>query len=123
VISGGSEVIAWNMARGTPQLLADGRDKFVYGPKGQPLEQVAANGAVLWFHQDQLGSTRAMTNQQGKAEAGYNYNAYGRRLVLGQGGDGLPALTPLLYAGQYTDAESLAFSEEPRWEAVASPVC
>jgi RHS repeat-associated protein len=105
-VSGDSEAFVWNVAQRQAQLLADGKTQFIYGPKGQPLEQIAANGAVLWFHQDQLGSTRALTNQQGKLVTTYNYNAYGQRLGLGQGGDGLPALTPLLYAGQYTDAES-----------------
>jgi RHS repeat-associated protein len=105
-VSGDAEAFAWNLAEGLPQLLADGKTQFIYGPRGQPLEQVAADGAVLWFHQDQLGSTRMLTNQQGKTSATYNYDAYGQRLGLGQGGAGLPALTPLLYAGQYTDAES-----------------
>ena len=47
-------------------LLADGKTQFIYGPKGRPLEQVSSSGGVLWFHQDQLGSTRALTNPQGK---------------------------------------------------------
>jgi len=105
-VSGDSEAFAWDVAEGLPLLLADGRTQFIYGPNGQPLEQVSANGGVLWFHQDQLGSTRALTNTQGATEETYNFNAYGQRLGLGLGGNGLPALTPLLFAGQYTDAES-----------------
>jgi RHS repeat-associated protein len=94
---------AWDMAQTLPLLLADGETQFIYGPNGRPLEQVGADGRVLWFHQDQLGSTRALTNNSGKKLVSYRYSAFGQRLPRTPGKE--PA-TPLLFAGQYTDAES-----------------
>jgi RHS repeat-associated protein len=85
---------------GIPLLLGDGTTAYVYGPGGQPLEQV--NGAtVLWFHRDQLGSTRLVTNSTGVTQATYTYDPHG----------GLASSTgtitnPFRFAGQYQDVES-----------------
>jgi hypothetical protein len=67
----------WNVAQGLPLLLRDDTTSFVYGPGGQPLEQVDGSGIVSYFHQDQLGSTRALTDATGVAVATFDYDAYG----------------------------------------------
>ena len=67
----------WDVAERLPLLLVDGTTNYVYGPGGQPLEQVTSSG-TLYYHQDQLGSTRALTNSAGSVTATYTYDSYGR---------------------------------------------
>ena len=87
-----------------PLLLTDGRTSYIYRPGDLPLEQIQSNGNVHYYHHDQLGSTRALTDQSGKPTDTYNYDPYGNP----QGTNLATASTtnPLLYAGQYTDSES-----------------
>src|SRR5207302_828930 len=56
---------------------------------------------VFYYHQDQLGSTRALTDRAGAVVATYTYDPYGN-LTASTG----TVTTPFGYAGQYTDAES-----------------
>jgi RHS repeat-associated protein len=92
---------AWNVSRSLPTLLSDGNNFYVYGPDGSPLEQITGTmGTALWFHHDQLGSTRALTNQLGAVVATFTYSAYGGSSSLGA------ASTPLRFAGQYVDSET-----------------
>jgi YD repeat-containing protein len=56
---------------------------------------------VYYFHQDQLGSTRLLTDTTGATAATYTFDAYGN--VIAKTG---AVSTPLGIAGQYTDAES-----------------
>lgn len=57
--------------------------------------------AVLFIDQDQLGSTRLLTDQAGTSVGSFSFDAFGG--LVASGGT---ASTPLLYAGQYRDAES-----------------
>src|SRR5260221_1127947 len=50
---------------------------YVYGPGDLPLEQITPTGTVYYYHHDQLGSTRAITNSAGAAKATYTYDPYG----------------------------------------------
>jgi RHS repeat-associated protein len=90
----------WDVARGLPLVLEDGTNAYVYGPGGLPLEQVSGNTA-LWFHHDQLGSTRLLTTGTGASATTYAYTPYG-----GLSSSSGTASTPLLFAGQYRDSES-----------------
>lgn len=54
-----------------------------------------------YFHQDQLGSTRALTDSAGATAASYTFDAYGNLTSAP------PTLTnPFQFAGQYADSES-----------------
>jgi RHS repeat-associated protein len=90
----------WDVSGGLPSVVEDGNNAYVYGPGGLPLEQVSGNTA-LWFHHDQLGSTRLLTNEGGQTVASYAYTPYGSLSSSSS-----TASTPLLYAGQYRDSES-----------------
>lgn len=103
VMNGAPSNYVWQLGR---RLLMDGATQFIYGPGGMPLEQVNPDGGVYWFHQDQLGSTRALSDRNGNIVARYGYSAYGVRPGIDPGDNFGPALTPLLFAGQYTDSES-----------------
>jgi RHS repeat-associated protein len=85
-------------------LLAQaGPTSYVYGPDGLPLEQI--NGTtVLYYHHDQLGSTRIITDATGTVTppaATYTYDAYGNTTASTG-----TITNPFQYAGQYSDAES-----------------
>jgi RHS repeat-associated protein len=88
---------------------------YIYGPGGIPLEQISGS-TFLYYHQDQLASTRAMTDAAGAVKATYTYEAYGSvsacmGTTVTVGGANICTGTisvtnPFRYAGQYTDAES-----------------
>jgi RHS repeat-associated protein len=93
--------LTWDVSGGLSLLLSDGQTSYIYGPGGLPIEQIDAEEAPTYYHHDQLGSTRMLTNASGEATARFSYDAYG----------GLEAstgtqTTPLGYAGQYTLAQS-----------------
>jgi RHS repeat-associated protein len=100
-LNGNTTQYTWNTAGQLPLLLVDGTINYVYGPGGLPLEQINADGSTYWFHHDQLGSTRLLTDTNGNTAATYTYDTYG--MLTGKTGT---ANTPLAYAGQYADAET-----------------
>jgi RHS repeat-associated protein len=87
----------WDVAG---RILSDGIASYLYGPDGTPFEQVGGATSV-WYFADQLGSTRALTDAGGTIVAGYTYTPWGS--ISSHTGS---ANTPMLYSGQYTDAES-----------------
>jgi RHS repeat-associated protein len=99
-VSGTTSTFTWDTSDNLPLLLTDGATSYVYGPDGLPIEQITATG-TLYYHEDQLGSTRALTNSTGSVVATYSYDPYGN--PTGSTGT---ASNPFRYAGQYTDAES-----------------
>jgi RHS repeat-associated protein len=99
-VSGTTTAFTWDIRSPLPLLLADGATSYVYDPGGVPLEQVTASG-TLYYHQDQLGSTRALTNASGAVVSTYSFNPYGN--LTGSTGT---VTNPFRYAGQYTDTET-----------------
>jgi RHS repeat-associated protein len=97
---GTPEPYVWDRQAALPKILGDGSIYYVYGPGGLPLEQMSGS-AVLFYHADQLGSVRMLTNSAGAEAATYNYDVYGN-LASSTGS----ASNPFGYAGAYTDAES-----------------
>ncbi|HXY73078.1 MAG TPA: RHS repeat-associated core domain-containing protein [Actinomycetota bacterium] len=96
-----TEPFVWDAQSPLPTLLQDGGTRFVYGPFGRPLEQIAQDGTVLYFHQDQLGSTRALSDKSGQVVGAFAYDAFGQPTAATGS-----ARSPLGFAGQYTDAET-----------------
>jgi RHS repeat-associated protein len=96
----GTSQFVWDMSGTLPLLLKDGATAYVYGPGGLPLEQI--NGSTTYyFHHDQLGSTRLLTDATGATPASYTYDPYGN-LIATTGS----ITSPLQFAGEYTDSES-----------------
>jgi RHS repeat-associated protein len=79
----------------------DGNTRYITGPGGLPIEQVDGSNNVLYYYQDQLGSTRGLLDGSGNTQATYTFDAYGN--ITSKTGS---ANTPFQYAGQYTDSES-----------------
>jgi RHS repeat-associated protein len=99
-VSGVTSAFSWDVAEGLPKLLVDGTTNYVYGPGGLLLEQVAGS-TVYYFHNDQLGSARVLTDSAGTVAATYTYDNYGK-LTASTGS--VP--NPFGYAGEYVDGES-----------------
>ncbi len=93
--------LAWDESSPLPLVLSDGQDSYLYGPGGLPVEQISSKEAPSYFHHDQLGSTRMLTNGAGEAIATFTYGPYGGL----QASSGLET-TPLGFAGQYTEPQS-----------------
>jgi RHS repeat-associated protein len=118
-VAGVTTTETWDPSGGLPLLLEDKTPSsvtdYVYGPGGLPLEQITS-GATLWYHHDQLGSTRAITNASGVIQATYQYDPYGnvvactgttvtvRSVNLCTGT--VLVTNAFTYAGQYRDDES-----------------
>ena len=107
--SGGTESFTWDVVEGLPLLIQDGATSYVTGPNGLPLEQISSNGAVLYYHQDQLGSTRAITNASGAVVATYTYDAFGNATTTGN------ISNPFQFAGQYIDSETSYYYMRARY--------
>ena len=102
--------LAWNDTSSLPLLLSDTTNSYIYGPGGLAIEQIDASGNLTYLHQDQLGSTRLLTDSTGTTAATFTYTPYGQ-LESSTG----TATTPLGYAGQYTDALSGLIYMRARW--------
>ncbi len=99
-VSATTSQFVWDIAEGLPLTISDGAVTYVTGSAGLPLEQISGAG-VSYFHRDQLGSTRLLTNALGQAANTYNYDPYGN--LVSQTGT---APNPFLFQGQYQDVES-----------------
>jgi RHS repeat-associated protein len=100
-ISGSTSYLAWDQSGSLPLLLSDGTNSYIYGPGGSPIEQISGEGAVVYLHHDQQGSTRLLTGSTGAVEGAYSFDAYGN-----QTGHTGTATTPLGYDGQYTNPDT-----------------
>jgi RHS repeat-associated protein len=100
-VSATTTAFTWDMSGSLPLLLQEGTTRYVYGVGGTPLEQVDGSNAVLYYHQDQIGSTRALSDSSGSLQATFTFDAYGS-----QTGSTGSVSTPFGFAGQYADAES-----------------
>lgn len=96
----------WDRSATLPQLLSDNTNAYVYGADGLPLESLGPNATVTVYHHDIQGSTRAITNLNGAAQATYSYDPYG---ALNGNVKTAATTNPFLYAGQYTDPTGLQY--------------
>jgi RHS repeat-associated protein len=90
----------WDVVAVPSLLLKDGTAAYVYGPGGLPLEQISGT-TTNYFHHDQLGSTRVVTDSTGTAQATYNFDSFGNTLASTGS-----ILNPFQFAGEYQDSES-----------------
>lgn len=89
----------YDQASDMPLVIADGTNYYLYGPDDQPIEQInASTGTTSYLSDDQLGSTRLITNSAGVVAGTYSYDAYGNTTNTSG-----TVTTPLQYAGQYND--------------------
>src|ERR1035437_4696436 len=94
----------WNLAGALPLLLEEKTSSsttdYVYGPGGQVLEQIHGT-TTLWYHHDDIGSTRALTDATGTVQQTYQFDPYGS--TVGTTGS---VTNPFEFTGEYRDGES-----------------
>ena len=91
--------LLWDHTTPIPAIIEDTTWAYIGGPDGLPLEQIEqATGIRRYYHHDAIGSTRALTDDNGHVVTYSNYDSYGRPI-----GKPDTALHPFGYAGQYTD--------------------
>jgi RHS repeat-associated protein len=74
---------------------------YIDSPSGMLVEQIDNSNNAYYYHQDQLGSVRALTNSSGTVANSYSYDAYGNTTASSG-----TVLNQFKYAGEYQDAES-----------------
>jgi RHS repeat-associated protein len=98
IIEGATSSFTWSQTGGLPLILTDGTNAYIYGPNGLPLaHQDSDTGDVVYYHHDQLGSTRLLTGADGATLGTATYDPYGNLT------DSTGETSPLGFAGQYTD--------------------
>lgn len=90
----------WDVHGSLPQLLYDGTNRYIYGPGGSLLEAVGSS-STTYYHQDALGSIRALTDANGNLVGTFTYTPFGT-LAASTG----TVTTPFMFAGQYHDSEN-----------------
>jgi RHS repeat-associated protein len=100
-VGGVVTTFTWDLSGGLPTILLEGQTAYVTGLRGLPVEQITSSGQVYYYHPDQLGSTRAMTDSTGTVVQTYDYDSYGNPASSSG-----TTTNPFQYGGQYTDAES-----------------
>ena len=100
-IGGTTNQFTYDTTASIPAVFEDGTYAFVYGPSGEPVEQINTSATAYYFVSDLLGSTRALTNGSGTVVATFNYAALGN--ITSQTG---AVTTPIGFAGAYTDSNS-----------------
>jgi RHS repeat-associated protein len=84
----------------TPEIIYDGTNYYIYGPDNLPLEQISTGGTALWYHHDQNGSTRVLTNNTGTVVGTATYTPYGQLAAY------TGIIAALGYDGAFTDTET-----------------
>jgi RHS repeat-associated protein len=94
--------LTWDAAEGLPLLASDGTNQYIYGPGGAPLEHVnISTSTAVYYHQDQQGSTRALTDQSGNVVASYTTDPFGNPTSSSG-----TTRTSLRFDGEYRDNET-----------------
>src|SRR5690606_14902728 len=96
---GAATTYTWDTASPIPLLLtettATAATHYLYGPGGLPVAQINPDGDIWYHHHDQLGTTRALTNEDGDTITTVAYDPHGNLTHR----TGNPH-SPLGYAGQ-----------------------
>jgi RHS repeat-associated protein len=98
----GASQFLWDVAGSLPLLIKDGATNYVYGPGSLPLEQIGGS-TTYWYHHDQLGSTRLITNSTATTPhpAMYTYDPFGGLASISESIN-----NPFRFSGQYQDTET-----------------
>ena len=100
----GTTNYTWDQSGGLPLLLTETHNgnptHIIYGPAG-PIAELTDTETVAWYHHDNIGSTRLVTDNSGDPIGTYTYEPYGTLT------DSTGTHEPILgYAGEYTDQET-----------------
>ena len=88
--------------------MSDGTNDYVYGPSGEPVEQIVLSSSTPTFMTYTAANSSWLLTNAGDETAFYGYDAFGT-LSFGTPG------SPFGYAGQYADASSGLDNMRARW--------
>jgi RHS repeat-associated protein len=92
-----------------PVVISDGANDYVYGPAGEPVEQVSLSTSTpAYLGYTPSGSSWLSTNQAGDETGFWRYDAFGTLAY------GTPT-SPFGYSGQYTDTTTGLVNDRARW--------
>ena len=107
--SGMTKQLVWNTTGQMPLVLSDSTNHYIYGPNGQPVEQIALGTSTpTYLTYTPSNSTWISTNAAGDQTGYWAYDAYGNLAT------GTPA-SPFGYSGQYTDTTTGLVNDRARW--------
>ena len=100
----------WTTADGSlALLLSDGANDYIYGPTGEPVEQITlATNTPVYLTYIASSNDWIATNQAGRQAGLWAYDPYGT-LVYGT------PKTPFGFSGQYTDPTTGLINDRARW--------
>src|SRR5438309_1636661 len=102
--------LVWDRSSDIPEVVNDGLAFYLTGPGGVPVERVDAVGNAMYYHQDQLGSTRVLTDPTGRIAVSYSYDSYGNSTASTSA-----IANPFQFAGQFKDPQSGLMYMRARW--------
>ena len=102
--------LLWDNTGDLPLIVGDSAGLYVTGPDGLPLTQLTYSGQQRYYHHDQLGSTRAISDSDGTVTARYSYDPYGNPTAGSSAAD-----SRFGYAGQHTDHATGLIYLRARW--------
>ncbi len=89
----------WNYATSLPTAASQGSSvAFVYTPAGELLYRVSESGDAWFYHFDEMGNTRLLTDMAGVVVGAWSYDPYGR--TIASWGDIDHTMQPFTYRGQ-----------------------
>jgi RHS repeat-associated protein len=110
VVSGTTTNYTWDISGSLPLMILANNTDWIYGPGGVVLEEIVPTNVVYYYHVDQLGSTRKVTDSTGTVVRSYTFDPWGN--VSSTSGT---LSTPFQFAGQYIDMESGLFYLRARY--------
>jgi RHS repeat-associated protein len=101
--------LTWDTNGSVPLVLSDSSTDYLYGPTGEPVEQVNLSTSTLtYLTYTPSDSTWISTNAAGNQTGFWGYDAYGNLAF------GTPQ-SPFGYSGQYTDTTTGLVNDRARW--------
>jgi RHS repeat-associated protein len=104
--------LQWDrLSTSPPIVVADNlQNIYLTDPLGLPAVQIRTTDEVLYYHHDQIGSTRALTDDSGMIAITYTYDDWGNTAV-----STTAVVNPFQYAGQYADLQTGLIYMRARW--------
>jgi RHS repeat-associated protein len=107
---GGALSLTYDMVHAVPEIVSNGEQSWFRGPGGLVVEEATGGQAPIYYHHDQLGSTRALTDSDGRDLVNYTYTPYGLSKASVAG-----IANPFGFADSFTDPLSGLIDLVNRW--------
>ncbi|MHA3703392.1 RHS repeat-associated core domain-containing protein [Jatrophihabitans sp. YIM 134969] len=113
-VGGATTRFVWDAFGDLPQLALErtgGGDLVRRYVNGDGPVAMQTPGATFFFHLDPVGSVDGLTDASGALVASYSYDGFGNVTTSGAN----PPANPLLFQGQYRDADTGLYYMRARW--------